>query len=125
MGHYSGGHRSAGDSLTLAAAAAFAVAGVVLAVAVVRDRVLLAVVVGGGLLIGGAAAVAVAAFAVWRAVDATRAHERDRLILARTLDLLTRGGGGIDVRALTDDTDADAGELVAWPGMVREKGGRS
>lgn len=123
MGAYSGGHRPAGDLLTLAAAAGFGVAGLVLAVAVVRDRVLLAVVVGGGLLIGAAAAVGVAGFMVWRAVDAARAHERDRLILARTLDLLARGGGGVDVAALTDAGEDAPGELVAWPGMV--KGGRS
>lgn len=124
MGHYTGGHRSAGDSLTLAAAFAFGAAGLVLAVAVVRDRVLLAVVVGGGLLIGAAAAVGVAGFMVWRAVDAARAHERGRLILARTLDLLAKGGGGVDVAALVDqDADQVPGELVSWPGMV--KGGRS
>lgn len=108
--------------LTLAAAAGFGVSGLVLAVAVVRDRVLLAVVVGGGLLIGAAAAVAVAAFCVWRALDAARASERDRLILTRIGEVLDRAGRGIDTAALEDGGELDPGELVAWPGMAR--GGR-
>lgn len=130
MGPYGGSHRSSDvrGLLTLAVAAGVAVPGVVLTWAVVHDGVLLAVVVGGGLLIAGAGAVALAAWFVWRAVDAQRAHERDRVMLARAVDLLARGRPDgppmIDVSALDDAGDAGrGGEIVTWP--TGRRGGAS
>lgn len=133
MGHYSGSHTSdVRGLLTLAVAAGVAVPGGVLAWAIVHDDVLLAVVVGGGLLIAGAGAVAVAAWFVWRAVDASRAHERDRVMLARAVDLLARprdaGAPMIDVSALDAGDDVGAGrggEIVTWPAAGRRGGGAS
>lgn len=129
MGPYGGSHRSSDvrGLLTLAVAAGVAVPGVVLTWAVVHDGVLLAVVVGGGLLIAGAGAVAVAAWMIWRAIDAQRAHERDRVMLARAVDLLARGRPDvppmIDVSALDDAGDVGrGGEIVTWPAAGRRGG---
>lgn len=134
MGHYSGSHTT-GDVrglLTLAVCAGVAVPGAMLAYAIVQDHVLLAVVVGGGILVAGGAAVALAAWFVWRAIDAQRAHERDRLMLARAVDVLARGRADvpmIDVSALDAGDDAGGaprGDIVTWPpATTGRRGGAS
>lgn len=119
MGNYSGSHSGSDvrGLLTLAVCAGVAVPGVVLAWAIVHDGVLLAVVVGGGILIAGALGVALAAWFIWRAVDAQRAHERDRVMLARAVDILARprddGRPMIDVGMLDDDEGGRGGDIVA------------
>lgn len=132
MGMHSGSH--GGDVrglLTLAVCAGVGAPGVMLAWAVVHDDVLLAVVVGGGLLIAGAVAVALAAFMIWRALDAQRAHERDRLMLARAVDVLARprddGRPMIDMGMLDDNDDGGrGGDIVAWPAAgAGRRGGAS
>lgn len=135
MGHYSGSHTT-GDVrglLTLAVCAGVAVPGAMLANAIVQDHVLLAVVVGGGILIAGAVAVGVAAWFVWRAVAAQRAHDRDReheedrVMLARAVAMLARQAPApmIDVSALDAGDDAGGaprGDIVTWPAVGRQGG---
>lgn len=103
MGSYSedgrGGGWGVASYLVLALAAGTCGPGAILAWRVSEDRALLAVVVGGGLVASILTAGGVAAFAMWRMLEALTEHRGARVERARTADLYTRaadrGGRGV------------------------------